>query len=179
MHDPRAGSFGVVAVVLLLGLKVAALGSLSPELRPAALLLGPCFGRWSIVTVTSAFRYARPIGSGRAFKDAVRPIHTAVAGLIVFVAAALSAGWVGVVVAGLMTLVALVLGRWCSGRLGGLTGDTYGATCELVETTTWLIFGLHLAGMSPVAPWLAELLPPTRWSAMLALVAPGHGGFFG
>jgi len=153
LHDPRAGSFGVVAVVLLLGLKLAALGSLPADLRGTALVLGPCFGRWAIVTVTFTFPYARPEGSGRAFKDAVRPIHVAVAGLIVGLAALLAAGWAGLALAALATVLALLVGRWCAGRLGGLTGDTYGASCELVEMTTWLILGLHLAGVQLASSW--------------------------
>ncbi len=164
MRDPRAGSFGVIAVVLLLGLKVAALGSLSPDVRTGALLLGPCLGRWTIVLVTSVFPYARPVGSGRAFKDAIRPIHAAVAALVTALVAALAVGWVGLALAGVVTLLGLALGRWCSGRLGGLAGDTYGAACELAETTTWLALGLKLAGMHPAA----FLLPPL-----------GPGGIFG
>ena len=101
MRDPRAGAFGVVAVVLVLALKLAALGSLSPTIRPAALLLGPCLGRWAIVVATSTFAYARPEGAGRAFKEAVRPIHTIVAAAIVLVAAYLAGGWSG---AGLVIL---------------------------------------------------------------------------
>ena len=149
MRDPRAGAFGVIAVTLLLALKVAALGSLAGEMRTVALLAGPCLGRWTIVVVTLVFRYARPEGSGRAFKDAVRPVHTAVAGAIALTTATLTVGWVGLVLVAATTLAALLLGRWCSGRLGGLTGDTYGAGCELTETTIWLMLGLHLSVAAP------------------------------
>ena len=64
MRDPRAGSYGVVAVVLLLALKIAALGSLPPALRMPALIVAPCLGRWGIVLATGAFPYARPEGMG-------------------------------------------------------------------------------------------------------------------
>jgi adenosylcobinamide-GDP ribazoletransferase len=149
MRDPRAGAFGVIAVVLLLALKLAALASLPTGMRTVALLLGPCFGRWAIVVVTSVFPYARPQGSGRAFKDAVRPVHAIVAGAVALTAAMLAGGWLGVFLAVLVTGLALGLGRWCSARLGGLSGDTYGAICEFTETTTWLMLGLHLTYSSP------------------------------
>jgi len=144
MRDPRAGAFGVVAVVLVLALKLAALGSLSPALRPAALLLGSCFGRCTIVIVTALFPYARPEGSGRAFKDALRPVHVVVAAAISLGAAYVTVGWIGPAVAILLMMGILGCAAWASRRLGGLTGDTYGAGCELTEAMTWLIFGLHI-----------------------------------
>lgn len=147
MRDPRAGAFGVIAVVLLLALKLAALGSLPPTVRPYALLLGPCFGRWAIVVATAAFAYARLEGSGRAFKDGVRPAHVVIAGCITVLAASLGGGWLGAGLVILLTGLVLLVGSWASRRLGGLTGDTYGAACELTEAATWLILGLHLGGI--------------------------------
>jgi adenosylcobinamide-GDP ribazoletransferase len=147
MRDPRAGAFGVVAVVLVLALKLAVLESLSPTLRPAALLLGPCMGRWGIVAVTLIYSYAREQGSGRAFKDAVRPVHALVAGCITLAVAYLTAGWLGVGLAMLLTALVLLGAGWASRRLGGLTGDTYGATCELTEAATWLVLGLHIGSI--------------------------------
>jgi adenosylcobinamide-GDP ribazoletransferase len=143
MRDPRAGTFGVVAVVLLLGLKIAALGALLPELRTAGLILAPCLGRWAIVTATWRFPYARKEGLGRGFKDGIRPLHVTVAGA----SAALVAGWLagpfGIALFAGASLGVLALGSVMSARLGGLTGDTYGALCELTEVMVWLACGLR------------------------------------
>ncbi len=149
MRDPRAGTFGVVAVSLLLILKVAALGALAPELRTAGLVLAPCLGRWAIVQATWLFPYGRKEGLGRGFKDEMRWIHALLAGA----SAALVAGWLGAgfglgVFAG-VSLGVLVLGSVVSARLGGLTGDTYGALCELTEVTVWLLFGLRVGLAAP------------------------------
>ena len=158
MRDPRAGSFGVIAVILVLSLKVAALGDLAGPGRTAALLLGPCLGRWTIVVVTYAFRYARPEGSGRSFKAAISPVHVSVAGSIVVLAAWLAAGLMGLGAGILISGFALALGFWWSSRLGGLTGDTYGAICELSETTTWLLFGLHFGSLSLVGMPFGDII---------------------
>ena len=144
MRDPRAGAFGVVAVVCLLLLKVAALGGLPEQARAGALLLAPCLGRWAIVAATAWFPYARPEGLGRAFKDGIRGRHWVLAGAMTASAAAWLAGTTGIAVFAASTLVVTVLGVVVSRRLGGLTGDTYGALCEVVETWTWVALGSPL-----------------------------------
>jgi adenosylcobinamide-GDP ribazoletransferase len=146
MRDPRAGTYGVVAVVSLLVLKVAALGALPAPLRGPALLLAPCLGRWAIVETTWAFPYARPRGLGRAFKDGIGRRHVVLAGLSAGLAAVWLAGLAGAVLFGAATLLAWAAGIAVARRLGGLTGDTYGALCELVETAVLVAFGVpHLA----------------------------------
>ena len=57
---------------------------------------------------------------------------------------------------GAVTLVALGLGRWMTSKLGGMTGDTYGAVNELGEVSA-LILGLALA------PALPELFDAPFW----------------
>ena len=149
MRDPRAGTFGVVAVVLLLLLDVTALGALRPELRTAGLILAPCLGRWAIVLVTWAFPYARKEGLGRGFKDGIRPLHVGVAGATALLAAGWLAGGLGIAVLVGVSLGVLGLGSLVSARLGGLTGDTYGALCELTELSVWLLFGLRFGLVAP------------------------------
>ena len=144
MRDPRAGTFGVVAVVLLLLLKVAALGALTPELRTAGLVLAPGLGRWAIVVATWRFPYARKEGLGRGFKDGIRPAHVGVAGASVLLAAGWLGGGLGVALVAGVSLGVLGVGSIMSARLGGLTGDTYGALCELTEVGVWLACGLRL-----------------------------------
>jgi adenosylcobinamide-GDP ribazoletransferase len=147
MRDPRAGSFGVVAVVLLLALKLAALASLAPMLRSPALLLAPCLGRWAIVLVTRAFPYARPEGMGSAFRSSLGWAHVVAAGAIAVAGAGLAVGPGGLLVWLAASSGALLAGRWVAGRLGGLTGDTYGAICELVEAGVLVALGLRLGDL--------------------------------
>jgi adenosylcobinamide-GDP ribazoletransferase len=146
MRDPRAGSYGVVAVTLLLTLKVAALAALPPMLRAPALILAPCLGRWGIVLATGAFSYARPEGMGRQFKDSIRFSHVAVAALVALVAAGALAGAGGILIWTGVSAGVLLAGRLIAGRLGGLSGDVYGAMCESVEAGVLIAFGLRLGG---------------------------------
>ncbi len=147
MRDPRAGSYGVVAVVLLVALKVAALGSLPPALRAPALIVAPCLGRWGIVLATGAFAYARPEGMGRDFKASVRPTHVIVAGAIALGAAGTMGGASGLFVWTGGSLVVLLAGQWIAGRLGGLSGDVYGAICEITEAGVLVAFGVQAGSL--------------------------------
>jgi adenosylcobinamide-GDP ribazoletransferase len=52
--------------------------------------------------------------------------------------ACIVAGPVGLVCGALAAILALALGAWLMRLLPGLTGDCYGAVCELVETLVWL-----------------------------------------
>jgi adenosylcobinamide-GDP ribazoletransferase len=144
MRDPRAGAFGVVTVVLLLALKLAALASLPADLRIAALVIAPGLGRWAIVLVTATFPYARPEGMGRAFKASIKRRHVVVAGALALGAAGAVVGAGGIVVWLAASAAALLAGRWVTSRLGGVTGDVYGAICELVEAGVLVALGLQI-----------------------------------
>jgi adenosylcobinamide-GDP ribazoletransferase len=138
MRDPRAGAFGVVAVVTLLLLQYTALISLEGTIRTVALVLGPCFGRWAIVQATSCFDYARPSGLGRDFTNALTPRHAMLAWVLTAVIAWAASGTVGLAMFGLVLVVVHAAAAWMASRLGGLTGDTYGTLCELAQITTWI-----------------------------------------
>lgn len=147
MRDPRAGSYGVVALILLLMLKVAALGSLPPALRTPAIILAPCIGRWGIVLATGTFAYARREGMGRTFKESIRPLHMLLAGAIALGAAGMLAGAAGILVWTGASLTVLLTGQWVAGRLGGLSGDIYGAICELTETGVLVLLGVQAGSL--------------------------------
>lgn len=146
MRDPRAGSYGVVAVVLVLALKLAALSTLPAGARIPALLLAPCLGRWGIVLATYTFPYARPEGMGRAFKESIRLEHLIVAGAVSSVAAGLVGGITGVAAWSAIGLAVMIGCQAITVRLGGLTGDSYGSICELTEASVLVAFGLRFGG---------------------------------
>jgi adenosylcobinamide-GDP ribazoletransferase len=137
MRDPRTGAFGVAGLVSVIALKIAALASLPPSVRPGFIVLAPCLGRWSIVLVTVLFPYGRPTGLGAPLKAAASPRVLALAS-IVPVAACVFLGLPGLIAGVLASVAAVGIGRWLMTLLPGLTGDCYGASCEVVETVVWL-----------------------------------------
>ncbi|GLQ88499.1 adenosylcobinamide-GDP ribazoletransferase [Dyella flagellata] len=137
MKDPRSGPAGVVALVLALMLKFAALASLGPT-PWAALLLAPTLARAGLAALFLTTPYVRSGGLGTALADAPRQA-CGLALLLTAVGCALFGG------RGLLALLlaAAVFGIWrqaCLTRLGGCTGDTAGALAEMLEVA--LLVGL-------------------------------------
>jgi adenosylcobinamide-GDP ribazoletransferase len=137
MRDPRVGAFGVVGLVCVVALKIAAVSALPAALRVQLLVLAPTLGRWSIVLLATLFPYGRPSGLGAPLKAAATPRALAVASLLPL-AGCVTLCPLGILCGLVASVVALGLGRWLMRLLPGLTGDSYGAACELVEATVWL-----------------------------------------
>ena len=140
LKDPRLGSFGGVGLVLLLLIKSAAVASLSHT--TAALILAPTLGRWAIVNVAAIFPLARPDGMAAHFRAGFSRRELTWGTLTVALVCGL-AGWSGLIAWGGAVIAAFAFGRWATARLGGVTGDVYGATCELVECVVLVLASLH------------------------------------
>lgn len=131
MKDPRSGPAGVVALVLVLLLKFAALATLS---NVWWLLLPPLLGRAAIVAWFLTTPYVRAAGLGDPLRGA--PVRGCRIALGIVVAACIAFGHAGVVALATAAAVAWLWRRAVVRRLDGFTGDTAGALVELVEAAT-------------------------------------------
>jgi adenosylcobinamide-GDP ribazoletransferase len=138
MRDERVGAYAVIGGVLLLLIKYSSLAALAD--RTAALLVAPTLGRWGMAVSVVAFPYARAEGLGRVMKDHAGTWQSTLAHLTAVAAALLTAGWVGAAAFGLAVMATAAIAAFVLWRLPGLTGDVYGAQCELVEALTLLVF---------------------------------------
>jgi adenosylcobinamide-GDP ribazoletransferase len=147
MHDSRTGAFGVVGIVVVLVVKLAAISAVLPQYINAALSLMPVLSRWAMVYAIFAFKYARPDGMGAAYKQAARlPQFLGATIVALAVAAAMipSLSLVGFVAFAGVWLATTVTALYLRSKLGGLTGDTYGAINEVMEVMTLLMIVLVL-----------------------------------
>jgi adenosylcobinamide-GDP ribazoletransferase len=145
MRSGTSGPAGVVAVVLVLLAQVAGVATLVGDDRGwlvAGVLV--CASRTPLVVVCArGVPGARSDGLGAAFVGSVpRPAAAAVVA-VATVGCGLAAGWAGLAgAAAAAVVVALLLARVVR-RLGGVTGDVFGATIELtlatllLAATTW------------------------------------------
>ena len=136
MRDSRVGAFGVAGAAGLLLLKYGALVSLLWLNQPGmewSLLLFPMLSRWSMVVALGAFPYVRAQGLGSPFHQGGVRWPTAVAAAEAAISAILLGGIGGAGMLAGASVLAWLLGWAMAGRLGGLTGDTYGAINEVVE----------------------------------------------
>ena len=158
MKDHNVGAMGVAAAVLVLVLKVAALGALARADAVAPLLAGWCAARTLPALNVFWWPYARPVGTGEAFtrEHTPGPLQLAggllLAGVVIAGLAGLWAGAAGSWYAGLLTAVvamAVALGVQAAvaKRLGGLTGDVYGMGIELAEAAA-LVVGCAIVGLA-------------------------------
>lgn len=141
MKDSRIGTYGAVGLLLVLGLKAAALAALPLAWALPALVLGHTVSRTAAVSLIRFLPYAGDVGHAKA-KPLARRISAL--GLVVACGWAVLVG-AGVVVWSPQTWVVVLpmfglaaagtwaCARWFQCRLGGITGDTLGATQQLTE----------------------------------------------
>jgi adenosylcobinamide-GDP ribazoletransferase len=125
MRDSRIGSFGTAAMCLDLMVKAAALGSCTDP-RSAAIGAG-ALSRAVPVGLSAALPYARVSGTGQALSGGSAGRATVAATLAVAISR--DPGSIAVAAA-----VSLGSGYFWRRKLGGITGDTLGASLELAET---------------------------------------------
>jgi adenosylcobinamide-GDP ribazoletransferase len=138
LRDVHVGAFGVVGVVLLLLIKYAALAALPGALRLTGLFLIPALGRWSMSGAVLLYPYARSgPGLGQKAKTGAGRGQLIVATGTVLLAVALcwylGLGWAALALLAVAIVAVFFTAWWIQSRIGGLTGDAYGAICELVE----------------------------------------------
>ena len=148
MRDSRIGTFGALALGLVLALKATALAAMPLGLAAAALVAGHAASRFSCLVVIATSRYARATGTAGFAAPGPGPGGLAVA------AATAAAALLGLLLlagpgATLAAALGLAAGHLAARaaferRLGGYTGDCLGATQQLSEA------GLYLA----IVAWL-------------------------
>ncbi|MCP4141423.1 MAG: adenosylcobinamide-GDP ribazoletransferase [Chloroflexi bacterium] len=137
MRDSRVGAFGVAGGGLLLLAKYATIISLTDR---TGFLLAPLFGRWALSLAVFFFPYAREKGMGSDMKKNVGITQIILATFTTILAAYLFAGWSGLIALAISGIVLWLGAAFILRRIPGLTGDSYGALCEIVELFTLLFF---------------------------------------
>ena len=137
MKDSHIGTFGVIAIVGTILFRTVILVDLfsweTSWMRYGIVVAVPVISRLWMAVLIFISEYARKEGMGGLFfahKDAMNPLVTVLLGLI----AGLVAGWYmpALLTAGLIT--ALVMRAICYHKIGGMTGDTLGASLEIMES---------------------------------------------
>jgi adenosylcobinamide-GDP ribazoletransferase len=130
MRDSRIGTFGALALMLSLGLRVAALTTLAEPARvTVALVAAGVLGRGAMVGMMLALPPARPDGMAASLGRV--PVMPAVIGLAIACACVFLPHGVSALLA---AVIAAAVMLWLAHRqIGGYTGDVLGATEQVVE----------------------------------------------
>ncbi len=138
MKDSRIGSYGAVALVLVLSARLGCLAALAPVDGARALIAAHVLARWSSLPLMKALPYARTEGTGKPFVASVTGTRL-VAGTLLAAILVVPAIGPRALAAGLAAAAVTAAAGWYfRTRLGGITGDCLGATNQLVELTTYL-----------------------------------------
>lgn len=141
MRDPRIGAIGATGLFVSLILRYSALVSLPEPLKFPALLCMPAIGRWAMVVGAYGASYARAEGGLAApFLAHLSARHVLGATVVVVSLMAWSLGFAAALI---VLLIGGILSRLitmcCRYYFAGITGDTLGATNEVVEIS-FLLF---------------------------------------
>ncbi len=149
MKDSRAGAFGVVSLVVVAALQISEIAELvliSAMQTLAAVYSAPIIGRFLMVAMIKKFPYARPQGIGKAFakfsSEKTLPLAFFET-LILFLPLAFFdkkfflTAFVALIITSIFTMY---FGKVVTKKIGGVTGDIYGATEILSETFVLIIF---------------------------------------
>jgi cobalamin 5'-phosphate synthase/cobalamin synthase len=146
MRDPRIGSYGAIAVVLVIGIKVTALAALLDRGALSFLVAAPAISRWTIPALAAWLPYARADGGlgeavvcGRTTRSLITA--TVITAVIAVAALRMEALFVGATAG----LTVAWIGRAAQRRLDGVTGDVFGASVEMTEASV-LACGVWLTG---------------------------------
>lgn len=145
MRDSRVGAMGVIAFGVIVLLKFTFMTTLPYADKLGIILIAPAMGRAAMVYAVSYFPYARSgPGLGRSFGEVGRPGPTVVASITLLGAAFLLLKWPGIGIISLTGAIVVLTARRMAHSLGGMTGDTYGALCEITETLLIVIAVISL-----------------------------------
>ena len=147
MRDSRQGTYGVIAIWMLLTLRISALSSLvatSPLAMAAIWLAAQILSRQGAVWLLVALPAARADGAAHAAGPLSRSIFWQGmgigSGLAVFMCFMFVPVWSLAVVALVGGLVAVVWTRTCRKRIGGYSGDLIGGLQGLIEAAVLSTF---------------------------------------
>lgn len=139
MRDSRIGAHGATALSLTLLLKAVALTELLRQGNTWALLTFPASARFGASALLFAFPRATPEGLGASFNRDGQPRYLilGMATLVAIIVTGASADRALPLVLTASSMIGLVVAflfaARVSSRLGGLTGDVYGACIEIAE----------------------------------------------
>lgn len=133
MRDPHIGTMGVLGLIGVVLLKISFLASLDFSSKNTALILMCLFSRYAMVLEIFLFPYARDEGKAKIFFEGMNFKIFFWATLISLICAIVILKSKGLIIFILTGVFAFLIGKFIVKKIGGVSGDTLGATNELVE----------------------------------------------
>jgi adenosylcobinamide-GDP ribazoletransferase len=139
MKDSHIGAFGALALVLAVLIKYVALTSMNPLRIDGAIVTAQILGRWAFLPLGYFNRPARE-GLGSQFIKGIRINSIVVTAVFSSALVVLIGGVRGIVAFALAAMFVFLASIYFRSRIGGVTGDCFGAAFQLVEIATYATF---------------------------------------
>lgn len=153
MKDSRTGVFGVLSLLIVLGLKYLSFHEIGGYVTTSStfleaylpvydscaekaviLLMMPVIGRWSQALAAGMYPYAREEpGTAWALISNTHLRHSMIASIMPIILSGLLLGEKGLIITAILAGLVLIQASYINVRIGGLTGDTLGAINEVTE----------------------------------------------
>ena len=152
MAESTAGAYGIMGAIAVVALKVAALTDLSSH-RALVLMAAAGWGRWGQLVAIACYPYLKASGKGAFHKEHFHSPLSLLPGS--FLLLGLSGAQIlwqpeqwffGTAIALAGSAIAVLTGAWFNAKLGGHTGDTYGAVVEWTEALLLCLLAIVGAG---------------------------------
>jgi adenosylcobinamide-GDP ribazoletransferase len=142
MKDSRIGTMGALALIFSVLLKVSLIYGMSYKGALYSIIIAPVISRTSLLFGVAISKYARESGLGKTFIGNVT-CKEFVKGFIICI----------IIILPLLKLYSLVfvplifigpwlINRYIKSKIGGMTGDTVGALCELQEIMSFIVLAV-------------------------------------
>jgi adenosylcobinamide-GDP ribazoletransferase len=156
MQDPRLGTFGVIAVVVSLLIRVGSFAALDAWSAVALIPATHALSRVGVIVLMRWLPPAHPGGLSARYAVSLTT-RDAAAGIAIGVVAAIAlmGPWAVAAIA-LCALATYSMGALARAKIGGMTGDVLGATQQISELAILLLGAAAMhEGWGPLAWWRA------------------------
>lgn len=140
MRNSRIGVMGVIGIVSLLLLKFTLIVSIPKNALWKSLIIMTVFARWSQVLACYISNYVRREGKAKYFIEYASKNEVLIGGLFTLGLFLLSVQLKGLILFFISTLLVFLSLYYIKRKIGGMTGDTIGATNEIAEISILLFY---------------------------------------
>lgn len=153
LKEPGHGTYGVLAIVLSVVLRIASLGTLDGWTALAVLPAAHALSRGGAVGLLGAVKPATEGGMAASIASAVTPRQvTTGLGLALLIGSVSMGIWV-IAASAIAGLCSLMVGLVAVRRIGGITGDMLGAAQQASEILVMLLGAAAVASDWPSPAW--------------------------
>lgn len=138
IHDSRKGTFGVLGIITIILFKVSLLSLIPQGIKNLGLFLMTVLSRYSMHLAITFFPYAQSRGKAKIFFENKSLKIFSLSTLITLILLGITLRWISAIILLLVIIFTLIISTTIKIKIGGMTGDTLGALCELNEAVVLL-----------------------------------------